>query len=319
MAQLTPHLGVLSLLLGTNSRYGVRGDAHKLKFFRFMLVGSQPSLSVVISAGQAKDGDTKVRELAVFLREIEPEHIDNGILVISNNENREKISEFHIRDRIAEKTDRSVRIFTGVKFEQTKWIAGEQPSGNLTHCCELHVNNDVLARGCLRVQPRWMEELLPLIGGTALKDLVIPGTHQSGTFKHFTKFNYLNRYRDCQEEDVFTQLLYGIRFLDLRPGAVSRKSSPYDGYEYWIYHDRFYTQNALKPILQDIASFLEIYPKEVVIVAFHEFPKGFESDAAYQGLEKLVEEVLGGYSRSLALRIEEDHYSDRLHSFKIIN
>lgn len=32
------------------------------------------------------------------------------------------------------------------------------------------------------------------------------------------------RYRDCQEEDVYSQLIYGSRFLDIRPGLVNTNS-----------------------------------------------------------------------------------------------
>ena len=105
---------------------------------------------------------------------------------------------------------------------QTEWRLLEHPAGNLSYCCEFRVYDRVAVSGCLRVQPRWMELLLPEIGNLPMRDLAIPGTHQSGTFKAFSKFDYLNRYRDCQEENVFTQLLYGIRALDLRPGAVSK-------------------------------------------------------------------------------------------------
>lgn len=105
---------------------------------------------------------------------------------------------------------------------QTKWRPASHPASNLSYCCELHVNESLVASGCLRLLPEWMGDLLPEIANLSLGDLAIPGTHQSGTFKAFGGFDYFNRYRDCQEEDVYTQLLYGIRSLDLRPGAISK-------------------------------------------------------------------------------------------------
>lgn len=81
----------------------------------FSGVESLLTLSVVISAGQSKDA---VRELAVFLRNIEPDHIENGVLIVWDNESQQKISELRIKDRIAESTGRSVKAYTGVKFDQ---------------------------------------------------------------------------------------------------------------------------------------------------------------------------------------------------------
>lgn len=72
--------------------------------------------------------------------------------------------------------------------------------------------------------------------------------------------------------------------------------SPYYGYDYWIFHDKFSTDNSLKWILMDVKLFLDEYPNEVVIVDFHEFPNGFGRDTAYLGLEMLVDEVLGEFN-----------------------
>lgn len=72
-------------------------------------------------------------------------------------------------------------------------------------------------------------------------------------------------------------------------------SSPYNGFEYWIYHNRFPTKNNVKTILEDVRSFLNLFPNEVVFVDFHEFPSGFKNSSAFLGLEKLVLEILGQY------------------------
>ena len=90
-------------------------------------------------------------------------------------------------------------------------------NGILDYCCQLDLNGTVIAEGCLRLQPNWMEEIQPDIGHMTLKSLAIPGTHQSGAFSR--SVDHLDRFKYCQEEDVLTQLLYGIRALDLRPGA----------------------------------------------------------------------------------------------------
>lgn len=53
------------------------------------------------------------------------------------------------------------------------------------------------------------------IGHMNLFQLAIPATHDLGTYKRHRGQNVMNRYRDCPEEDVFTQLLYGVRSFDV--------------------------------------------------------------------------------------------------------
>lgn len=48
----------------------------------------------------------------------------------------------------------------------------------------------------------------------------VPGTHQSGAVRRAGLWEARSLYSDCQEKTVYTQLLYGIRFLDLGPAAV---------------------------------------------------------------------------------------------------
>lgn len=107
-----------------------------------------------------------------------------------------------------------------LSLSQTHWNRTHYPKGELDFCCELHVDGAVEATGCLRVQPRWMECLLPKIGHLAMNGLALPGTHQSGTFSK--GLDWSSWYVTCQEENVLTQLLYGIRAFDLRPGAKKK-------------------------------------------------------------------------------------------------
>lgn len=46
-------------------------------------------------------------------------------------------------------------------------------------------------------------------------------------------------------------------------------------------------------ILHDFAKFLREFPKEVVFIDFHEFPRGFESKESFKRLEDMVDEILG--------------------------
>ncbi|XP_018496531.1 uncharacterized protein LOC100897356 [Galendromus occidentalis] len=254
----------------------------------------RPSLSVVISAGQPRDKNSRVREVAVVVHGLTDSEKRDGILFVYEDMRRTKeLARLPLRESIAEENLGSIKVPTGLKFDPTWWRPDSFPTGNITYYSNIRVLNRVVVEGCLRVQPRWMEELLPEIRRLALFDMAIPSTHQSGAYKIFKGQNIVNRYRDCQEEDVFTQLLYGIRALDLRPAATKNASSAYEGFDYWIYHHRFPTKNSVKSILEDVRSFLDLFPNEVVFVDFHEFPSGFKNSSSFRGLEKLVVEVLG--------------------------
>lgn len=129
------------------------------------------------------------------------------------------------------------------------------------------------------------------IGDLQLTNLALPGTHNAGTYKRFNGQNIVNKYRDCQEEDAYTQLLYGVRFLDIRPGAILKNNK----FEFWIYHDFLSTKVRVDTILKDVQVFLQQYPSEVVFVDFHEFPKGFDKPGAYEALANMAEEYLGPF------------------------
>jgi hypothetical protein len=59
-----------------------------------------------------------------------------------------------------------------------------------------------------------MEESLETIGEKSLLDLMIPGTHNSASFGAFElkDNNFLDKYTLCQDENVWNQLIYGIRY-----------------------------------------------------------------------------------------------------------
>lgn len=86
------------------------------------------------------------------------------------------------------------------------------------------VEGRVLALDELIPRPDWMGQMLKHIAYLSLYDLAIPGTHQSGAYRPYKTEDSDNPEAKSvyhQEEDITTQLLYGIRFFDLRP--VARK------------------------------------------------------------------------------------------------
>lgn len=75
---------------------------------------------------------------------------------------------------------------------------------------------------CLKIQPNWMQQM-PRIQTIAIKDLFIPGTHCSGCYDRRRKSSrsvLLKKFGFVQNFDVWTQLVFGVRYLDISVGCV---------------------------------------------------------------------------------------------------
>ena len=81
--------------------------------------------------------------------------------------------------------------------------------------------------------------------------------------------NLIRKFSINQDEDVWSQLLYGIRYLDLRVSHY--RNTPE---KFWAVHD-FVKINPLFEIINDVRRFLRS-TKEMVILDFHRFPNGFD-------------------------------------------
>lgn len=111
----------------------------------------------------------------------------------------------------------------------------------------------------------WMEQIYTSRPNTALKDIMIPGTHDSGTYAGFSDIS------TTQTKSVFDQLKDGIRYLDLRVGSNNNI----------IHGIEKGPLGSLTKVLEQIKSFADAHPKEVIFVDLHEIP-----DQA-QGIERL--------------------------------
>ncbi len=89
-----------------------------------------------------------------------------------------------------------------------------------------------------------------------LRELVIPGSHDAGTFVMEHRID--NNSSKCQEISILEQLKAGSRYLDLR----ARKAK--DGL-YWMFHGAAWTHVKLVDVLTDIKTFLDQSTGEIVI------------------------------------------------------
>lgn len=141
------------------------------------------------------------------------------------------------------------------------------------------VSNQTISSSCFRAQPFWMMELAPIIRNHSLDQLMIPGTHNAGSYQAFdpTRNSLLIRYLMTQDESIWNQLVYGNRYLDLRIA--------YHNSEFWITHSVFKTEILLITVLDEVRLFVNL-TQEIVIVDFHRFETGFNgADALYRHRE----------------------------------
>lgn len=103
---------------------------------------------------------------------------------------------------------------------------------------------------CLRAHPGWMNSMRPHIEGRRLCDLFLVGSHDTGSYRY--GFNArlnetrVSKYTLTQDDDVHTQLLLGVRYLDIRVGSYRTKSSGRSG-EHKITRISFITVTKLLP------------------------------------------------------------------------
>ncbi|XP_037935231.1 uncharacterized protein LOC119669421 [Teleopsis dalmanni] len=139
-----------------------------------------------------------------------------------------------------------------------------------------YAGNELHTVNCLRIEPNWMSRV-PGIAELPLKDLFIPGTHASGAYLQ----NPINDiklpvtdYIITQYFDVWSQLLFGIRYLDLSIGyKVLEKTNSSISEEFWIVNENMYVR-PLRDVLNDVRKFVKL-SGEVVILDFSSFPIGF--------------------------------------------
>ncbi len=117
----------------------------------------------------------------------------------------------------------------------------------------------------------WMRDLYTASPNTLLKDIIIPGTHDSGTYKGFIPGS------KCQDGKFENQLKSGIRYIDLRVDQAGRWGILGVGckdHEVIIVHgsdckDRTSNTATLKDVLNVIKDFAAAHPKEILFVDMH--------------------------------------------------
>ncbi|KAG8225730.1 hypothetical protein J437_LFUL006825 [Ladona fulva] len=162
--------------------------------------------------------------------------------------------------------------------------------------------HQILASACTRTRPTWMYDLKDEIGQLKFRDLFIPGSHNSGSYiegpgDRITKYIY------NQEEGVLNQLIFGVRYLDVRIGYYPPKLITENGTvlptqpdvpdeEVFFINHGMYRIRPLKEVIDDVKLFLSS-TKEIVLFDVQEFPVGFDSSRANLDIHVRLMNYLG--------------------------
>jgi len=147
----------------------------------------------------------------------------------------------------------------------------------------------VLKSNSLRIFPLWMNELKDIIGDIPLHSLMIPGTHDAGSWMEYDVSRCENiyvRYYICQEDSVYEQLVHGIRYVDVRVAYYPDLDE-----KFWVNHHK-YKVTPLITLISDVRRFVT-ETKEIIFLDFHGFPIGFSSPSVHQELYRFVLNEIG--------------------------
>ena len=113
---------------------------------------------------------------------------------------------------------------------------------------------------CTSLANTWMAQLIACRPEVKLRDLVIPGTHDSASYSlsAWTLFSAAGR---TQNVSVYEQLLRGARYLDLRVAGASNTTAS----DVYIFHGCLKCAK-LEVVLEDIKRFLQEHPQEFLFV-----------------------------------------------------
>lgn len=138
----------------------------------------------------------------------------------------------------------------------------------------LVVDGAVISSGCFRTNAFWMNDMRKQIENRKIRQLFLPGTHDSASYKRGfdpTKSeNIVTKYTVTQDDDIMSQLIHGIRYLDIRVGYYRSNND-----KFWANHG-ISRMNPLAEVLQQVKEFVD-GTNEIVILDFQEFPVGFNS------------------------------------------
>nr|XP_016935507.2 uncharacterized protein LOC108014008 [Drosophila suzukii] len=187
----------------------------------------------------------------------------------------------------------------------------QYPTGKcLPHYVASYNGTELLTVDCLKIQPNWMAHIKD-VSQMPLKNIFLPGTHASGAVvgsSSKTNSILVRDYLVAQQFDVWSQLVFGIRYLDFSIGYKNMNTEN-DADNFWIANENMLI-TPLVGILRDVRQFVK-RSGEMVVLDFSSFPIGFyKHPEVYSSLFRLLRQELGdeAYRRNVT---KNEHCADR--------
>lgn len=233
------------------------------------------------------------------------------------------ISNFQPELRIDGIANRTGKMITPIKLGKLNFPGGwnrqdsnqDQPATRypkgkcLPHYVASYNGTELLTVDCLKIQPNWMGQIKD-IGLMPLKNIFFPGTHASGAVIGVgskTKSALVKDYLLAQQLDVWSQLVFGIRYLDISVGYKYMDSNN-DADNFWIANENMFI-TPLVGVLRDVRDFVK-RSGELVVLDFSSFPIGFyKHPEVYSSLYHLLRQELGevAYNPSATMEVQCAH------------
>lgn len=123
----------------------------------------------------------------------------------------------------------------------------------------------------------WMSDMSDILRNHKLREIVIPGTHNSGAYnlRNSVSITVGSCYANCQSKTIEQQLNEGIRYLDLRVMLWHVLASFWD--DLFLVHTPngslllTFWGKKVGAVLQTINTFLTTHPGEIVVLSFNHF------------------------------------------------
>jgi hypothetical protein len=122
----------------------------------------------------------------------------------------------------------------------------------------------------------WMGDRLGTLGSKPLSKIVFPGSHDAGVYE-----GSLGPFGITQDQNLYQQLSWGVRYFDLRPDANLN-----------IYHGPV-TGPSVQTVLNDVKKYMDEGHREVVILKFSHFDFDTNTSPAFTRLLDMISNTLG--------------------------
>lgn len=266
-------------------------------FFAFFILPtsfseSLPRFSLTVAARDRKvevtyKGLNFTEDGVILLTSKEPKDCRFNSKWSCNNGSLEVLYNFHPDpSKSYEKTNVTFKYTNGSEFNKhsrchSVWALYMNSSGR------------VIASTCIMAYPTWINDLLPNVGHRRFRDLIIPGTHDSASYKEGFDLPQielpLTRYALTQDDTILGQLYQGARYLDIRPAYYKNLQHK------WYVNHGVTIQQTLDHVMDQVITFVN-ETREPVIFGLKEFPIGFANSDVHRDLVRYMQFYFGNFT-----------------------